>query len=216
MALTPVASDNFNRGDGDIGANWTNGPVGSGCSVNTNKLEPTDQNDDNPEFWNGDSFAAQAQYSDLTFDTLDGSANYMGPCVHMDASDYVASQCREGDPPDAIIFWYNGGSYTEIASQASVVWAGGDTGRLEVSGTTYTFYRNDVSLINGTNGSAPTSGAAGVTMYSAGERIEDWVGGDITADGPANLKTFNGVATASIKTIDGTAIASVKTINGVS
>lgn len=35
------------------------------------------------------------------------------------------------------------------------------------------------------------------------------------ASGPANLKTWNGVAKASVKTINGTAIASVKTINGV-
>ena len=33
--------------------------------------------------------------------------------------------------------------------------------------------------------------------------------------GPANLKTFNGLATASIKTINGLAIASVKSVNGM-
>lgn len=36
-----------------------------------------------------------------------------------------------------------------------------------------------------------------------------------TADGPANLKTFNGLAAASIKTINGLAIASVKSVNGM-
>ncbi|MBP9715204.1 MAG: hypothetical protein KBD52_01820 [Candidatus Pacebacteria bacterium] len=35
------------------------------------------------------------------------------------------------------------------------------------------------------------------------------------ASGPANVKTFNGLATTSIKTINGVAIASVKTINGL-
>ena len=35
------------------------------------------------------------------------------------------------------------------------------------------------------------------------------------ASGPANLKTFNGLAKASVKTINGVAIASVKTVNGV-
>lgn len=35
------------------------------------------------------------------------------------------------------------------------------------------------------------------------------------ASGPANLKTFNGLAKASVKTINGVAIASVKTMNGL-
>jgi len=35
------------------------------------------------------------------------------------------------------------------------------------------------------------------------------------AAGPANLKSFNGVAKASIKSINGTAIGSIKSVNGV-
>ena len=38
---------------------------------------------------------------------------------------------------------------------------------------------------------------------------------DLEVFGPANLKTFNGVAAANVKTIDGTAIASVKSINTI-
>lgn len=38
----------------------------------------------------------------------------------------------------------------------------------------------------------------------------------VVAAGPANLKTWNGLAKASVKTVDGLAIASVKTINGLS
>jgi hypothetical protein len=33
--------------------------------------------------------------------------------------------------------------------------------------------------------------------------------------GPANIKTYNGIASASVKTINGVAIASVKTWNGI-
>lgn len=33
--------------------------------------------------------------------------------------------------------------------------------------------------------------------------------------GPANLKTYNGIAKASVKTINGVAMASIKTFNGV-
>jgi hypothetical protein len=37
----------------------------------------------------------------------------------------------------------------------------------------------------------------------------------VPASGPANVKTFDGIATASVKTINGVAIASVKSKNGV-
>lgn len=37
----------------------------------------------------------------------------------------------------------------------------------------------------------------------------------VTAAGPANVKTYNGLASASVKTINGLAIASVKTYNGL-
>ena len=42
-----------------------------------------------------------------------------------------------------------------------------------------------------------------------------WTVAPAVAAGPANLKTFNGLAKASVKTINGLAIASVKTVNGL-
>lgn len=37
----------------------------------------------------------------------------------------------------------------------------------------------------------------------------------VSASGPANVKTINGLALASVKTVNGLAIASVKTVNGL-
>jgi len=57
---------------------------------------------------------------------------------------------------------------------------------------------------------ATTSGGAGAIQYLQASFAPVFV-----PSGPANVKTYNGVASASTKTIDGVAIASVKTWNGI-
>ena len=53
-----------------------------------------------------------------------------------------------------------------------------------------------------------TNGNSGQTEYFVIEI-------PVPVAGPANVKTFNGLAVASVKTIKGLAIGSVKTINGL-
>ena len=72
----------------------------------------------------------------------------------------------------------------------------------------------------GDDGDSPSHGGNecyydGSWAYDAGYDVPFYVYVDDAAGGPANLKTWNGLAKASIKTINGLAIGSVKTINGL-
>lgn len=77
---------------------------------------------------------------------------------------------------------------------------------------------NSLTQMCGSHASRPESTATGNTSFSAsgimyaGLVIMVAIG---NSSGPANLKTWNGLAKASIKSVNGLAIASVKNINGL-
>jgi hypothetical protein len=82
------------------------------------------------------------------------------------------------------------------------------------------FYSNSTSVHLGVAVSAAraSTNATGNFTLSQGNETHSTIGiGFLPAPvGPANLKTFNGLAKADIKTIEGLAIGSVKTVNGLS
>lgn len=108
MARSLVASDNFNRANGAVGANWTESTSNDGMNVVSNMVTSANAGSfDNAMFWNADSFANN-QYAKITMTTI-SSTPYAGVIVRANASDYVAGQCREGDAPEINLYWYNGG-----------------------------------------------------------------------------------------------------------
>lgn len=178
MARSVVATDNFNRANGAIGANWTKSTVNDGLNIASNAVKSANAGSyDNAMFWNANSFANN-QYSQAVI-TLGAGVEYEGVIVRANTTDYIIAQCREGDAPDIVIYWYNGGSYTHIASQSAYDWVTGDVLRVEAEGTTISFYVNDVLEISGSNGSIPASGSAGISMYNTTATFDDWEGGDL-------------------------------------
>lgn len=181
MARVSVATDNFNRANGAIGANWTESGGGNdGLNISSNQVASANEGAyDNAMFWNANSFNNN-QYSKCTLKTI-GSGNYAGPIVRANASDFVNAQCREGDAPEVNLYWYNGGAYTNIATQTSFAWAADDVMILDAEGSDFSFFVDDVEIIGGTNSSAPASGACGLSMYTTTTRLDDWEGGNIIA-----------------------------------
>lgn len=182
MPNVSVATDNFNRANNtSLGGNWTTAITGLSPQIVSNQVRGNSTSNDNFAYWSANSFDDD-QYSQIVISGL-GTTNYSGPIVHANGSDTIAVQCREGDPPEIFIWWYNGGGYTSIASSASHTWSANDELRLEVIGTTFYAYVNDSLIISGTNGSAPTSGNAGLVIYPvSNSTLDNWDGGNITAD----------------------------------
>lgn len=181
-----VATDNFNRADGALGANWSeaataytdNQPV-----IASNEAKSGGEGSyDNASFWNANSFAND-QYSKATISVLPSSGtSLMGTIVRANATDYCFCQYkRDSSSNKSRIYWFNAGAYTAIALQNTTTFASGDTIEIEVEGTTYTMFKNGVSILSGANGSAPASGSAGITLYDLDERLDDWEGGDMVS-----------------------------------
>lgn len=179
-----VATDNFNRADGALGANWSeaataytdNQPV-----IASNEAKSGGEGSyDNASYWSADSFANN-QYSKATISVLPSSGtSLMGVIVRASASDFCFCQYkRDSGSNKSRLYWFNAGAYTAIAFQNTTTFASGDTIELEVEGTTYTMFKNGVSILSGANGSAPATGSAGITLYDLDERLDDWEGGDL-------------------------------------
>ena len=182
MALrTIIATDNFNRGDGGLGANWTDtADEGSTPSIVSNQVTSSGGLDA-AAFWNAHSFNND-QYSQITI--TDAGGDFCGPVVRANTTDFVFGQ---ENGTNVKIYWYNGGAYTEVASAAYSV-QNNDVLRLEAIGTTFSLYVNDVLKASGSNASAPASGKPGLNVSSTG-KLDNFEGGNfgIAFDAASNL-----------------------------
>jgi hypothetical protein len=175
-----VASDDFNRSNGAIGANWTESTNNDGLNIVSNAVKSANAGSyDNAMFWNVDAFNA-AQWSKATLVDIGSGTPYAAVIVRANATDFVGGQSREGDPPEISIFWYNGGSFTNLANTSSHAWANNDEMVMEATGTRFSLFVNNILRISGTNGSAPSSGSAGISMYSTSSIMDNWSGGNLT------------------------------------
>ena len=77
-----------------------------------------------------------------------------------------------------------------------------------------------ISYVTADFGTCSVTGAGNAITTSGSNSIATFiVSGDFVCvtggSGPANLKSFNGLAKASIKSINGLAIGSIKSVNGL-
>lgn len=183
---TQIASDNFNRANNssagmNLGANWTASVPEFDLGINSNQAyETVGGGNDNVAFWSANNFDNN-HYSKVTLANASGSPYVI---VRASATDYILAQFSS---PNYKIYWYNGGSYTEIASGAGSI-ANGNTIELRVSGSTFQMYKNGSLVISGTNASTPSSGKPGIGIDDGATRLDDWSGGNMT-----NLLSILGV-----------------------
>jgi len=197
MARISVATDNFNRSDGALGANWTADPNDEGASpvVVSNTCRNNANNQDGGSFWGADSFNDD-QYSKVQQVQLGNSGTtYLGLLTRATTDDKMIHQKDSGNNV-AKIWWWNGGSYTAIAS-ASHTFADNKEWIAEAEGTTFRFIVDGSTIASGSNGSAPASGAPGVSTNQTTDIIDNWEGGylgELPTTG-INLRTLMGAGT---------------------
>lgn len=178
-----VATDDFNRADNsstgmNLGVNWTATVPNSDLGIISNQAYQTADTGDNVAFYSAATLSND-QYAQVTLSTVGDS--YSGLIVRANATDYVLGQAVRGST-GIDIYWYNGGTYTLIATTNDVDVTNGDTIRLEAVGSTFSFYKNNVLVISGTNGSAPSSGKAGIAIDLNTDRLDNFSCGDIIVD----------------------------------
>lgn len=169
------ATDNFNRADGPVGANWTLDHGTGSLQVATNEVTGGDASGQGMH-WNADAFTGD-HYGEMIArnDNADG-----GPSVRGGSSD---SYLLDNFGTLLTIYQYNGGLFDVVASQTKD-YSAGSVYRLEVSGSSLTSKEDGstTGMPSGTDSSL-TGGAPGI-FSTNGWLGDDWQGDDLGGGGP--------------------------------
>lgn len=168
------ATDNFNRADGPLGANWTV-QVGSSMAIVGNEVKTTTTGADQFAFWNAHSFNAN-QYSKVK--------------VVLNA-DRSMAMARVSGVGTANGYWVRkdgihkhvAGSYTQLLADDAAALSAGSVLEIRVSGFTISRYIDGVLDGQVTDpGSSLATGSPGIGQwYASGSNpfLDDWEGGNL-------------------------------------
>ena len=181
-----IATDDFNRADGGLGANWSTAWWGS-FAVASNAAQVTAAGNAAFAYWNADTFDDD-QWAEATF--VPGSGQGDNAAVMVRAS-------GSGSSPSGYYFTYDpdnwsgryaltkavAGTFTDLGEVTGVGFIASVDLRIEVVGTTITGYSNGVEVLSATDSSL-TSGAPGMvssTGATPAGTIDNFSAGDWTA-----------------------------------
>lgn len=193
-----VASDNFNRPNGPLGANWSKPIVSTNNLVVTNDQAGVDVEDNHIfGFWSANNFSND-QYSQISLSSIGA---WTGVILRGDAAlDPVWTTPPSGSqfyigfvfaPNDYRIYHFiNNGYYSESVGSTET-WHTNDVLKLEISGSVeplVTMYRNGKPVLVwlvADGADVKNGGSPGIGIYSpAGKHLtaDNWEGGDLTPD----------------------------------
>lgn len=182
---TPVAeTDDFNRSDGAIGANWLTLTGYTGThAIEANKVRSAiTPAEPSASYWDADTFAAN-QYSQVAATNI---AAGFEACVRVSVRNTGTADtnhnCYYGltDGTNYRIEKSVNGTVSTLVS-GTYSFTPGNTLRLEVSGTTLTLKDNG-STIDSTTDNTHATGKPGFALFNFnGQRagLDDWAGGDL-------------------------------------
>lgn len=183
----PLAADDFNRGNGGLGANWTTVFSTFAPAIVSNQCNEGTVNQENDAFWSARTWPND-QWTQVSVVVASGSGDYVGTCARTASGSVFSSYVVYVVGPlgaSALIEVYKtvSGASTLLASATFTV-AANDVIRLAVEGTTLRAYQNGVLRHGPLTDSALASGSAGVAIYnSAGAAqtiLDNWQGGDFS------------------------------------
>lgn len=144
---TAVATDDFNRADGSMGANWLDDV--DPWVISGNKAVPADNIGDWIAWYQGAGQWADDQYAQAVFANLDSAANLgagIGLTLRQQSFPTTGVRCiinqRAGLDSLTLGYFPPKGGWTDIVVKMNDQWVNGDTVRLEAFGTELTCYRN--------------------------------------------------------------------------
>jgi hypothetical protein len=182
-----AASDDFNRADGFLGANWTKPPASESNLVIVNNQVGVDAEDKhNYAFWSAASFS-EDQYSQVRISNVGPWNGVIVRAQSLIDRFYMAFVMA---PNDYRIYLRKDGVYYSLTTGSTATWVAGDIVGLEAAGL------NPVQLTLLQNGNPVLTysdtienlvgGSPGIGIYSpSGDHlaIDDWEGGDLATLG---------------------------------
>jgi hypothetical protein len=194
-----IIADDFNRVNGELGANWSKPAASENNLVIFNTEVGVDvENSYNYAFWSGASFTDD-QYSQIAITKM---GSWPGVIVRADGVlDRFYFGILDGPNEYRIYRRWDGGYYL-LATGTAETWRIGDVLALGVTGSinpvTVTLYHNGHAALawtSSSNAEVKTGGSPGIGIYSPsgkGLRLDNWQGGNLVADtqppsAPGNL-----------------------------
>jgi chitodextrinase len=198
-----VASDNFNRANGALGANWSKPIASADNLIVTNNQVGVDVEDvHNYAYWSANSFSND-QYAQAVIGKIGAWTGVILRADGVQDRFYMAFVFAANDYR---IYSRWDGAYYSLSTGTSVTWQAGDIIRLEVTGSadpvTLTMYRNGtpvLSWVSTGSGMVKNGGSAGLGIYSPagmGLTMDNWEGGNLPGDTQAPSAPASLTATA--------------------
>jgi hypothetical protein len=171
------ATDNFNRANGGIGANWTQ--ADGTWSISSNQVTYTLGGDSEASVVYTNLSFANDQYSQVTIATITNAVSGVIVRGASGANTGYAFACETVGSGTCFIFKVIAGAATNLVSAGSLGLSNGDVLRLEVHGTALTGFKNGTQVLTITD-SAITSGSPGMWSENAATTtFDNWRGGDL-------------------------------------
>lgn len=178
-------TDNFNRANGGLGANWTTrtdtNNVGS-LVISGNKVVANATFQDSVAHWSADTFAND-QYAQGVWGTV--IANPSSACVDVRISGsgtlkYYEFAASTGGFANGLAY-YDGTTWNTLTLTGGI--ANGDTMRISAVGTALTVTINGGATFTSATDANIASGFPGIHIYDEGATasVDDWLGGPIAA-----------------------------------
>lgn len=183
MARSVVATDNFNRANGGLGANWADlRPAVGTLVISTNQVTAATSG---VSRWIGAGTFTDNQYASLILTTVQfGSTARIGVLARASAGTDAARDYyqyfHQDDGDLAVLQKVVDGVETTLDSRAST-FAVNDRIDIEVEGTTIRGLKNGTVLVSVTDAALAT-GTPGAMVKNSSELFgDDWEGGNLTA-----------------------------------
>ena len=178
-AFAATSSDDFNRANRSLGADWTDMSVG-GLAISDDAVIGTQVSGDSGDIYTGEAFGSdQFSQIELTSTQLSGG-QWVGPAVRAQDGGqdlYVGIYWWDYGNPELMLFKLLNGSWTQLDSAYPTgPLAAGTLLNLTVTGSTLSFSENGVVAIRATDTSL-TGGAPAIRAYDT-PTAGDWSGGD--------------------------------------
>lgn len=170
--MSTLFTDNFNRANGALGADWTS-LAGAGTISSNQYAGPSTNGAD--YYDNGTPGAAA--WTSVKAATRVASANYHGVFVRLDTGSFNWYECN-WDTANARIVRVDGGVGT-ILGAAFTPPANGDVVRMEMRSSTISVYYNDTLQTTRTDATYSAAGRSGIVALGTGGRLDDFITGTL-------------------------------------
>ena len=173
-----TASDDFNRANGGLGANWT--AISDGGMAIASQQAAGTAGKTTGDLWTANTFTSD-QYSQVQVTSTPMSGGeWIGAAVRLQSSGqtgYVGIYKWNSGSPVLEIFKRSGGGWAQLSgAYSSGVLAAGTQLQLTAVGSTISFWQNGVKRLSVTDSSI-TGGAPGMMAYGNGT-ADSWSGGN--------------------------------------